>query len=68
MWKSIAANLVTPTKADYINRHWQEIEIEGNCHYQFTEEELKGYAIDAEGWNEAQDFFDSIEGLMKRDS
>jgi hypothetical protein len=23
--------------------------------------------VDAEGWNEVQDFFDSVEGLVKRD-
>lgn len=39
----------------------------GDCPYHFTSEELRSHAVDAEGWNEVQDFFDSIEGLVKRD-
>lgn len=66
--KSMTANLIIPIRADYTNRHWQEIGIQGDCPYHFTEDELKSYAVDAEGWNEVQDFFDSIEDLVKRDS
>lgn len=28
---------------------------------------MKNHLHDAEGWNEVQDFFDSINGLVKRD-
>lgn len=28
---------------------------------------MKNHLQDADGWNEVQDFFDSIEGLVKRD-
>jgi hypothetical protein len=31
-----------------------------SCPYHFTVEELEGHAVDAEGWNEFQDFFDGI--------
>ncbi|GIJ89511.1 phosphotransferase enzyme [Aspergillus pseudoviridinutans] len=60
---------IVPFREALINveKHWQEIGIQGNCPYHFMEEELKGHAADAEGWNEVQDFFDSIEGLVKRD-
>jgi hypothetical protein len=60
-------NLIIPTGADYTNRHQEEIRIQGNCPYHFTEEELKSHAVDPEGWNEVQEFFDRIDGLVKRD-
>ncbi|PYH90164.1 hypothetical protein BO71DRAFT_487355 [Aspergillus ellipticus CBS 707.79] len=47
--------------------HWGELGIKGDCPINFTEEELKTDLEDANGWNEVQDFFDSIEGLVKRD-
>ncbi|KAJ5226519.1 hypothetical protein N7468_007744 [Penicillium chermesinum] len=50
-----------------IERHWQELTTRGDCPYHFTEEELRSHMVDAEGWNEVQDFFDSIDGLVKRD-
>lgn len=48
-------------------RHWQELGIQGECPYHFTQDELHSHSADAEGWNEVQDFFNSIEGLVKRD-
>ncbi|KAF9894411.1 Phosphotransferase enzyme [Aspergillus nanangensis] len=50
-----------------VERHWKELCHQGDCPYHFTEEELKSHAADADGWNEVQDFFDSIDGLVKRD-
>ncbi|KAJ5294669.1 hypothetical protein N7508_009490 [Penicillium antarcticum] len=47
-----------------VERYWQELGIHGECPYHFTQDELH---IHAEGWNEVQDFFNSIEGLVKRD-
>lgn len=41
--------------------------MQGECPIHFTDNELQGHLVDAEGWNEVQDFFDSIEGLVKRD-
>lgn len=43
--------------------HWNELGIQGECPYHFTQGELRSHSIDAKGWNEAQ----RIEGLMKRD-
>jgi hypothetical protein len=37
------------------------------CPIHFTEADLKSHWQDAEGWNEVQDFFDSINDLVKRD-
>jgi hypothetical protein len=48
-------------------RYWKELGVSGDCPIHFTEEEIKCHLQDAEGWNEVQDFFDSIEGLVKRD-
>lgn len=48
-------------------RYWHELGIHGDCPYRFTQAELRNHSVDADGWNEVQDFFDSIEGLVKRD-
>ncbi|PYI29456.1 kinase-like protein [Aspergillus indologenus CBS 114.80] len=50
-----------------VERHWPALGIQGECPYHFTPEEIHDHSVDAEGWNEVQDFFDSIEGLVKRD-
>jgi hypothetical protein len=46
-------------------RYWHELGIHGDCPYRFTQAELRIHSVDADGWNEVQDFFDSIEGLSK---
>jgi hypothetical protein len=48
-------------------RYWHDLGIQGDCPYSFTQAELHTHSVDADGWNEVQDFFDSIEGLVKRD-
>ncbi|KAJ5445860.1 hypothetical protein N7491_001942 [Penicillium cf. griseofulvum] len=50
-----------------VERHWQELGIQGECPYHFTQDEIHSHFVDAEGWNEVQDFLNSIEGLVKRD-
>ncbi|EAW11438.1 phosphotransferase family protein [Aspergillus clavatus NRRL 1] len=50
-----------------VERYWHELGIQGDCPYHFTQAELHNHSFDANGWNEVQDFFDSIEGLVKRD-
>lgn len=52
---------------DWSPRNWKELGIQEDCPIHFTEDELKSHLVDAEGWNEVQDFFDSIEDLVKRD-
>ncbi|KAL2221138.1 kinase-like domain-containing protein [Thermoascus aurantiacus ATCC 26904] len=37
------------------------------CPIHFSEEDLKNHLRDSEGWNEVQDFLESIDGLVKRD-
>ncbi|KAJ5471088.1 hypothetical protein N7530_008445 [Penicillium desertorum] len=49
-----------------VEKHWQELGIQGECPYHFTQDELHSHSVDAEGWNEVQDFFNSIESLVKR--
>ena len=41
--------------------------IDKPCPIQFTQDELKSHAEDADGWNEVQDFWDSVENLVDRD-
>ncbi|KAJ5353503.1 hypothetical protein N7541_006067 [Penicillium brevicompactum] len=60
---------IVPFREALINveRYWQELGIEGECPYHFTYDELHCHSIDSEGWNEVQDFFQSIDSLVKRD-
>jgi hypothetical protein len=37
------------------------------CPIHFTEDELRAHAQDSDGWNEVQDFWDSVDGLVARD-
>ncbi|KAL4894696.1 hypothetical protein BDV59DRAFT_212029 [Aspergillus ambiguus] len=53
------------TKAFYLDHG--KTSRQSDCPYRFTEDELRRHAVDAEGWNKVQDFFDSIESLVKRD-
>ena len=48
-------------------RYWKELGIQGKCPYHFTQDELIRHSRDSEGWNDVQDFFESIEDLVKRD-
>ncbi|KAL2006085.1 hypothetical protein VTN00DRAFT_9739 [Thermoascus crustaceus] len=48
-----------------VERYWGELGGEGPIH--FSEDDLKIHLHDAERSHEVQDFFDSIDGLVKRD-
>ncbi|KAJ5213383.1 hypothetical protein N7449_000552, partial [Penicillium cf. viridicatum] len=56
---------------DYRKTRRLPIEFAGNTWdndiVSFREDELHSHSVDAEGWNKVQDFFNSIEGLVKRD-
>ena len=41
--------------------------LEGPCPIHFTEEDISNHLKDGEGWNDAQDFWDSISGLVTRE-
>jgi hypothetical protein len=64
----VSRYFIIPCSAfNFYFRYWHEIGIEGDCPYHFTQAELSNYSVDADGWNEVQEFFDSIEGLVQRD-
>lgn len=48
-------------------RYWKDIDIDMPCPIHFTKEELQSHAKDGEGWNEVQDYWDSVSGLVSRD-
>ncbi|OJJ65712.1 hypothetical protein ASPBRDRAFT_139524 [Aspergillus brasiliensis CBS 101740] len=50
-----------------VERYWKELGRQGECPIHFTKDDLDKHLQEAEGWNEVQDFFDRIEGLVKRD-
>lgn len=41
--------------------------IQRDCPIHFTNDEVRSHLIDSEGWNEVQDFFDSVKDIVKRD-
>lgn len=47
--------------------YWNELDVDTPCPFHFTKEELQSHAKDGEGWNEVQDFWDSVAGLVNRD-
>lgn len=66
--RHVSRYFIVPCSAfNFCFRYWHELGIEGDCPYHFTQAELHNHSVDAEGWNDVQDFFDSIEGLVQRD-
>lgn len=49
------------------HRYWDELGFNIHCPIHFTEDELRSHLDDAEGWNEVQDFWDSVAGIVDRD-
>ena len=41
--------------------------LDAHCPIHFTEEDISNHLKDGEGWNDAQDFWDSISGLVTRE-
>ncbi|OJD27490.1 hypothetical protein ACJ73_01103 [Blastomyces percursus] len=60
---------ILPLRESLINleRHWHELGFDFACPIHFTEEELQAHAKDGEGWNEVQDFWRAVEGIVTRD-
>ncbi|KAL3458409.1 kinase-like domain-containing protein [Aspergillus heterothallicus] len=50
-----------------IEKHWAEIGLDFPCPFHFTEGEVEAHARDSEGWNEVQDFWESISAIASRD-
>ncbi|KAH9879801.1 hypothetical protein J1614_001825 [Plenodomus biglobosus] len=48
-------------------RHWNEIDDSTPCPIAFTASEIETHHRDGEGWNEAADFWDSLDGFVSRD-
>jgi|SRR5271170_6224182 len=49
------------------NRYWDELNTGISCPIHFTAEEVQHHAEDSRGWNDVQDFWDSISSLVARD-
>ncbi|PGH03426.1 hypothetical protein AJ80_08674 [Polytolypa hystricis UAMH7299] len=60
---------ILPLRESLINleKHWHELGFDFACPIHFTEEELQEHAKDGEGWNEVQDFWRTVEGIVTRD-
>ncbi|PGH18242.1 hypothetical protein AJ79_00581 [Helicocarpus griseus UAMH5409] len=49
-----------------LERHWHKIGTAKQCPYHFTDDDIRRHREDAEGFNETQDFWDSLEGKVDR--
>jgi hypothetical protein len=47
-------------------RNWKAMGFQTPCLIHFSKEDLRRHRADADGWNEVQDFWDSIRGIMGR--
>ncbi|PYH96755.1 hypothetical protein BO71DRAFT_448359 [Aspergillus ellipticus CBS 707.79] len=50
-----------------VERYWDNFGHEIPCPIHFTPEELRIHAEESAGWNEVQDFWDSVSGIVSRD-
>ena len=48
-------------------RKWDSLEYSIKCPLDFSPEEIQKHYEDGEGWNEIQDFWDSLSEIMGRD-
>lgn len=56
-----------PVLMGYFNRYWDELSTDISCPIHFTAEELQDHAKDGQGWNDVQEFWDSVSSLVARD-
>ncbi|KAE8355998.1 kinase-like domain-containing protein [Aspergillus coremiiformis] len=50
-----------------VEKYWNELGFDGPCPLCFTEDELRIHAEESEGWNDVQDFWDSVSSIISRD-
>ncbi|KZF23034.1 phosphotransferase family protein [Xylona heveae TC161] len=50
-----------------VERYWDELGFDFPCPIHFTEDEVCAHAKDGEGWNDVQDFWSSVAGIVSRD-
>ncbi|KAL2862667.1 uncharacterized protein BJX67DRAFT_391106 [Aspergillus lucknowensis] len=50
-----------------VEKYWNELGVDIPCPIHFTDEELRFHEEDGEGWNDAQDFWDSVSMIISRD-
>ncbi|EGC48869.1 phosphotransferase enzyme family protein [Histoplasma capsulatum var. duboisii H88] len=50
-----------------VESHWHELGFNFACPIHFTQDELQRHTEDGEGWNEVQDFWGAVEGIVARD-
>ncbi|EGC46551.1 phosphotransferase enzyme family protein [Histoplasma capsulatum var. duboisii H88] len=49
-----------------LERNWFELGTTNPCPFHFSEDEIRQHHEDGEGFNETQDFWDSVEGIVDR--
>ncbi|PLN86156.1 kinase-like domain-containing protein [Aspergillus taichungensis] len=50
-----------------IEKYWDKLGFDFPCPIHFTEDELRVHAEEGEGWNDVQDFWDSVAFIISRD-
>ncbi|KAF4228720.1 hypothetical protein CNMCM6805_001903 [Aspergillus fumigatiaffinis] len=54
------------TRCDPI-QYWRELEFDFPCPIHFTEEELRTHVEESEGWNDVQEFWNSVANIVTRE-
>ncbi|PTU21289.1 hypothetical protein P175DRAFT_0459676 [Aspergillus ochraceoroseus IBT 24754] len=50
-----------------IEKYWDELGFKSPCPIHFTQDELRIHAEEGEGWNDVQDFWNSVSDIVSRD-
>ncbi|KAL4812746.1 kinase-like domain-containing protein [Aspergillus spinulosporus] len=50
-----------------MEKYWNELGFDFPCPIHFTEDELRIHSEESEGWNEVQEFWDSVSFIISRD-
>ncbi|KAE8143675.1 kinase-like domain-containing protein [Aspergillus pseudotamarii] len=50
-----------------VEKCWNEFGTDAPCPIHFTESELRTHAEESQGWNDVQEFWDSVASIMNRD-
>ncbi|KKK20511.1 phosphotransferase family protein, partial [Aspergillus rambellii] len=50
-----------------IEKYWDELGFKSPCPIHFTQDELRIHAEEGEGWNDVQDFWNSVSDIISRD-
>ncbi|KAI9368462.1 hypothetical protein BJX61DRAFT_537232 [Aspergillus egyptiacus] len=51
----------------WIEKYWKQLGYDFPCPIHFTQQEIRLHEDESEGWNDVQDFWESVSGIVSRD-